>query len=281
MIIAYPVLIFSASTLYPQTLAGFLVLLVINLLHSKETSRIALAGVASGYLCLCVPLLGTIVPFFIFWPWAIGENRPELRRRGIYMACCALVVGIWTGRNYVAFDKFLPISSNSGVNLLLGNSVNTTANSGTNVDISRQIHGGKRLSELEQDRYYIREALQWVLENKLDASWLYFKKAINFFNFRNELRTKTESSLLRSTVMFLSYYTLLILALTRILLRMRYPLDPFEVLLLVLYLWGALVSAMFFTRIRFRLPFDFLLLAFIGSFFGRHGFALWKERVSD
>lgn len=61
--------------------------------------------------------------------------------------------------------------------------------------------------------------------------------------------------------MLVTYYPLLALMLLRLMLRRRVPVSPFEGYLLALYLLGALVQAVFFTRIRFRVPFDLLLIA--------------------
>ena len=47
------------------------------------------------------------------------------------------------------------------------------------------------------------------------------------------------------------------------------PLTALEVLLLVLYVAAGMVYAVFFTRIRFRLPFDWLLIAMDAMFLAR------------
>ncbi len=43
----------------------------------------------------------------------------------------------------------------------------------------------------------------------------------------------------------------------------------FEGLLIMLYFAGAFIHAIFYTRIRYRLPFDFLLIMVAAMFLGR------------
>jgi hypothetical protein len=95
------------------------------------------------------------------------------------------------------------------------------------------------------------------------------RKFINFFNFRNRLYVHSESSTIRDGVMFITYYLLLLLAGLRLYFFRRYPLTMTEGFLYGLYLCGALLGAIFFTRIRFRLPYDTLLIA-IGAIFLGH-----------
>jgi hypothetical protein len=47
--------------------------------------------------------------------------------------------------------------------------------------------------------------------------------------------------------------------------RFSYP----ELLLYLIYFGNAFLSAMVYTRIRYRLPFDFLLIAMVSIFVGR------------
>jgi hypothetical protein len=66
---------------------------------------------------------------------------------------------------------------------------------------------------------------------------------------------------------------LLALTLIRLALSKLMPLTPFEILLASIYLASALVEAVFFTRIRFRVPSDFMLIllgaVFISGLFER------------
>ena len=69
--------------------------------------------------------------------------------------------------------------------------------------------------------------------------------------------------------MFVTYYALLSLVIVRLACFRQVRVEPWEICLLLLYSGFAFVSAIFFTRIRFRLPLDFLLMIVGGHFLGR------------
>jgi len=73
--------------------------------------------------------------------------------------------------------------------------------------------------------------------------------------------------------MFVTYYPLLICLLVRLLLAWRIPLSKTETLLFAIYLVSAFFHALFLPRIRFRLPYDAVLIAHIGIMY-----SLVKER---
>jgi hypothetical protein len=62
-----------------------------------------------------------------------------------------------------------------------------------------------------------------------------------------------------------SYLLLLVLLAWRLIDFRRFPLTPREKLLLIVYVLSAFTSAIFFTRIRHRLPYDYLIIAVIAS----------------
>ncbi len=268
LVVGYPVLFYTAGTLYPQTIAGCLFLTVIYLISQEYNSwGVALIiGFLLGYLVLMIPTFVIVPIVFFVWSWL--NNERNRTRVAAIVAVAFLVVGMWTVRNYAAFRSFVFVSSNSGLNLLLGNSENTTPNAGVNVDISRYTSVGSKLNEIDSDAYYRSKAIEFVRDNKIYAMKLYFLKFINYFNYTNELYVSSESSNLRNIVVFVTYNFILLVVLLRIVAFKCFKISEFEVLLLLLYISHALLSAIFFTRIRFRLPFDFLIIIIAAMFLG-------------
>jgi len=148
----------------------------------------------------------------------------------------------------------------------LGNSENTTPNSGVNVDISKYDAVAGRLDEIARDKYYRDHAIDYIMNNKQQATKLYLLKLINHFNFRNELRTASESSRISDAVMLVTYGFMCFICLFRIVHIKEYSLSRIETVVLLFYVVNALFSAVFFTRIRFRLPFDLLLTIIVARF---------------
>lgn len=269
LVACYPVLFYTAGTLYPQMIGSLLFLVIISLLTSNtKTYRIfLLCGLLFGYLVLTIPIF-----VFILFVFAISFylSKSLIRAKGISVtiAIAFLFVSVWCVRNYVVFNTFVFVSSNGGLNLLLGNSENTTPNAGVNVDISRYVTDAaqQNLDEVVRDRYYRSKAVEFVLSHKMQTVKLYFQKFLNYFNYRNELATKAEAASAKDFLMLVTYGPLLLLFLTRVLLMRLFKPSLFEALLTILYFSSGLLYAMFFTRIRFRLPFDFLLITVVAIF---------------
>ncbi|MGB6122822.1 MAG: hypothetical protein WBG80_13005, partial [Bacteroidota bacterium] len=89
----------------------------------------------------------------------------------------------------------------------------------------------------------------------------------------------------KDAAMLVTYGTLLVFVLLRFLLFRRYQVTDLEKLLFFLYISNAFVQAIFFTRIRLRLPFDFLLISLAAAFVARllkpSDPSLGKARVAE
>lgn len=267
LVLFYPVVFFTAGTLYPQTLASFLFLLACYYLtgDSKRLGNFVLAGLALGYLVLTVPTFIVILPLFGIWYWL---KRDAMAMKGSFLALYFMVavVGVWTVRNYVVFNDFFMVATNSGENLLLGNSENTTPNGGSGVDISSYASRAADMDEVERDRFYRDQALEYMLSHEIETVKLYGLKLLNYFNYRNDLVTESESSSFKDVLMLITYYPILLVSIARLVLYKWSKPNIFEALMMVLYIASALFGALFFTRIRFRIPYDYLLIMMAAVF---------------
>ena len=261
LVIAYPVLFYTAGTLYPQTLGSLLFLVALYFLTKKQRRRIdyILGGLALGYLTLTVPTFAVTVVVIVIWLWV--DSNYKITFDNLLVAIIPfLMFGLWTARNYVALGSFVLMSTNSGENLLVGNSENSVPNGGRTIDISQYEQAAEGLDEVARDRYFLDSALEYIQNHKMRVAKLYVLKVLNYFNFSNTLVTAGEGTTFRDLVMLITYGSLLLLFILRLGLILKYPPTSFEILIITLYLINALVSAIFFTRIRFRLPYDYLLI---------------------
>jgi hypothetical protein len=283
LLLAYPLLGYAASLLYPQVLGCLLLCATTLCLTSEPLSRLrsALAGAIYGYLILAIPSFVLILPIFSAY---VLFRRDLTRLAGfgralLFSSVAVLIVAPWTARNYFDFHTLIPVSANSGLNLFLGNSARTTANSGV-IDadvISLCKRARADMNGIELDRALSLCATDWIRENPGSAAKLYAAKVVNYFNFRNELATKNASSSWSDWLLFATYYPLLSVAAVRLFVIRRFPLSNVEVLIYLLYLGNAFISAIYFTRIRFRIPFDFLLIAVVAGFIATR-WDLWRAR---
>jgi len=272
-VLGYPVLLYVAGTLYPQTLQSFLLITTIWLLSRTRPDASlwvhALPGVTFGLMILTVPLVLPLAPIVLLWQVFSGRSR--IQQAAVTAGMMVLLVGIWTTRNYFALHAFVPLATNGGHNLLSGNSDKTTYDqlSGS-ISLSeattREIAGK---GEVERDRIMAREALRNIRANPGRTLKLYCQKFLYWFAYSNKLASdvviKEGASdvpiSLRDIIMFCVYIPLLGLLVFRLFLVRRFPLSDIEVLLIALYFAAGMVYAIYITRIRYRLPFDWLLIA--------------------
>ena len=272
LVLCFPLFSYTASTLYPQTVGTLLFVSAIFFLvrFPSSSKGTIIAGGLFGFLVLMIPAFLLLLPLFPAYLMIVDRLNadPMFRRALLFLGCAALVVAPWTLRNFLQFKSFIPVSTNTGINLLLGNSPNTKADSGVNVDISNYVEAAEGMDEVQKDNFFKHAAISFVKRDPVAALLLYCRKVVNYFNFRNQLYISSERSSLRDTVMLLTYYPLLLLAVLRLLLYRRFKINPTEAFLFLLYFGNAFLSAIFFTRIRFRIPFDALLIILVALFVG-------------
>jgi glucan phosphoethanolaminetransferase (alkaline phosphatase superfamily) len=281
--IIYPLFFYTAATLYPQTLAAFLFVLAMVMLVCPRRSWAGslVLGAIFGYLILVVPTFLFTLAVVLVVAWRFKFVRvPDGAL--IFLVACALI-GLWTTRNYIQFHEFVPIASNSGANFLIGNCENTIADGGSgNVDTTRYHQEAQQLhlDEFQEDRYYRQAALHWIAQNPGRATVLYLEKAANFFNVYNEYsaQSRAEVTPWRQWVLGVCYGLLLALLLWRLIEMKRFPLTPVEKLFLAVFVLSAFTQAIFFTRIRLRLPYDYLIVAVIAAHLQRR-LAAWLDRA--
>ncbi|WP_431878081.1 glycosyltransferase family 39 protein [Amycolatopsis sacchari] len=268
----YPLLTYTATALYPQVPGLFLLLVTIDCGMSAVETRggrrvadVVVAGLAGGLLVLTVPnfaLSVVLVPVWMAW-----KRRGAWGAAAAVLALAVAVPGAWCVRNALALHAFVPVSTNDGINLLLGNSEHTTAGSGTEVDISRYEQYAKdhHLDEVGINRYFSDSAVDWITEHPGDAAVLYGEKLANTFSFSSDMATSGQGGRTADLVLALTYYPVLLLAVLRVGLARRWPLSRTETLLAVLVVLNFLLQAVFFTRLRFRVPLDGLTVLLAAS----------------
>jgi hypothetical protein len=267
LVLLYPVLTYTATLLYPQTFGAALLLLGIWLLirvdHPSAWS-VALAGVVWGILILTIPTFVFVLGCYVAW---LLWKRRDFRRKVFYFAAPLIVlIGAWTARDYAVFHTFFFASTQSGISLLMGNSENSTMASGAYTDLTKYTAAaGGIMSEMDKDRFYKASAMKWIKEHPGAALRLYALKLVEYFSFTERMSTQdfatqAEQPFWRTLIMLFTYGPLLLLLIARIAVARRYPLSEVEILLAGLYFANAFFAAVFYTRIRYRLPMDWILL---------------------
>lgn len=268
LVALYPVLFYTSAICYPQTLASFLFILVLAQLMSPFRGPVLdmTCGLTFGALILVMPTFAFTLIVVLATAWLLKMIR--WHEGLLIFAAAFLIIGLWTARNAFVFHQFVPIATNSGENLLLGNSEETSPYAGTaNINITHYHLEALALGldEVHEDRYYQKAALHWIEQHPAQAIVLYCEKVLNFFNIWNEYspKNKAEFSPWKQVAMAITYIMLLALLAWRLSDVKRYPLSLMEKLFLIVYVLTAFTTAIFVTRIRYRLPYDYMLIAII------------------
>jgi 4-amino-4-deoxy-L-arabinose transferase-like glycosyltransferase len=270
----YPLFIYTAGTLYSQTMAGVffiwaLVALVACLDAQTGRRRILLAaggGVLFSIGFLTVPTFGASFVGVLIW-MVFVRHRSAVALVVVTVIAAAVLPAAWTLRNAIIFHAFVPVSTNNGVNLLEGNSENTNPTAGNLTDLSRYAAVARQYTdEVERSDYYARAALSWISAHKFRAAVLYLEKTVNYFNPRNDLVTSSQESRVNDVLSFVSYVPLLLLFFGRLARFRVHPIGSVEALLIGLYIGNAFVMAIYYTKVRYRVPLDPLLILVTASF---------------
>jgi hypothetical protein len=253
----YPLFTYTATALYPQIPALLMLLMTLEFgLRARDRWTWAIwSGLAGGFLTITVPSFAPTLALVLI---AIGwRHRKAL---AVLIVAAAIIPVLWCARNALVMHAFIPVSTNNGVNLLLGNNPQATGNSGTSVDVSAYDQRAKdqKLDEVQIDKFYQSEAMSWITANPAEAAGLYVAKVAHNFAYSDTLKTEGQSA--SDLLAALSYYPILGLAVLRVLLWRRFPLHRVDKLCLWAIVLNVLLLAVFFTRIRFRVPLDALTI---------------------
>jgi len=262
-----PVSIYVVGSLYPETMGSAILLtalvaLVASLDSAHPLRLVVTSGMLFGLLIVTIPTFAFVVVLVAVWLAVLKAPRHAVA----VILTALLLPAAWTGRNAAAMHTLAPVSTNGGLNLLLGNSPETGPRSGSTADLSTYFRYAKthHLGEVASDAYFRSSALDWIGAHPARAAVLYLGKTANYFAPFDRLATSSESSPGKDILASIVYLPLLVLLVIRFGRWRRDPPGSAEVLLLSVYLLSAAVQAVFFTRVRFRFPVD-PLLAVIAS----------------
>ncbi len=271
LVLFYPVLFYLAGILAAQTVGTTLFLLILLLVFNNESSpytKYAAVGFLFGCLILMVPSF--LFSLLVVTVWLVFDiPTQKIRKAALTFTVALLIIFSWSIRNYYVFDTFVFISTHTGMVLLDGNSEGTTPNSGSMTDTTKYTDKmPKGLNEVEKDKYLKTKAVEFMLNNKARTIKMYFLKALNYFNYTNEIRGEISSYTKRfkDSIMLITYGSFLLLFIARLFHIKKFRPSSFEVLLISLYLSTPFFIAIFLTRIRYRLPFDLILISMVAAY---------------
>src|ERR1035437_548495 len=215
--------------------SAILLTALVALVASRDSTHplrlVVTSGMLFGLLIVTIPTLAFVVALVAVWLALL-----KARRQAVVVILTALLLpAAWTGRNAAVMHTLAPVSTNGGLNLLLGNSPVTGPRSGVTADLSPYYRYAKahHLGEVASDAYFRSSALHWIGAHPASAAVLYLEKTANYFAPFDRLATASESSPGQDILASIVYLPLLVIRIGR---WRRDPPGSAEVLLLSIYL---------------------------------------------
>lgn len=194
--LAWPLLHYGRELLISALLV-FLVALLLwfwdRTTAASSWRRWLLLGILVGANALAWSSLILLAPLVIVL--AVAEDAPTTRRRVeralLVSAGVLLLVLPVTIRNRAVSGEWVPLASQGGINLWIGNNLEADGISARlpgfsswrneDVDAALAREHGHRLGPSEQDRYFRRKAFAFIRENPASAIGLFARKLYFFF----------------------------------------------------------------------------------------------------
>ena len=311
--IYYEAQLLEPVLLVPLSLGLFL--LIARWQESFRMFHVFLAGLVTGIYALVRPNILLFAPVALLWFWAVARSRKEsrsgqVRVAGLYLAGLLLAVSPATVRNLLAGHDLVLISSNSGVNLYIGNNEAADGVSASGPEtgawtcfeypqivarISRE--QGRPLRHSEVSRLFAQKAARYAANHLSRTVHLTIKKALLFWgpyevsNNKEDEIERSHSRVLRRLVV--RFPMVLSLCITGVIMLLRdvksgrsYPpgaaapvriRTAFFILLFIFSIFASYLP--FFVAGRYRVPVVPALLLF--SSYGLDGLMrlAWAGRI--
>jgi 4-amino-4-deoxy-L-arabinose transferase-like glycosyltransferase len=198
----HPLLVYLTGIIYPECLILFLVavvfVLTIRAAPSRRIEEMVPLALVSGYLVYLRPSLLLFGLAQIAWVWLSYETvRKRFLASIVLVGLIILVIAPWSVRNYLAFNKFVWMSTSGGITLWASN--NPLADGGwiepspatwLGPDPPVDLRGWPGLTETESEARFQTEAVNWIRGHPAEFLSLLPRKIARAWslNFGNEAR---------------------------------------------------------------------------------------------
>lgn len=257
--------IYLTSVLYPQFLGSIWVLILFFVFLKYRNRNLssfgaALFGAFIAFGALLIPML------------LILAILPSLELNKGYKNWLAAILGFiivltpWVARNTITIGKPIIFTSTGWLNFWAGNSEYTTASSGS-YPVYRTDEGKEIISlgEFKSVVEFRKQAFEYIGKHPLRVLTMYPLKFLNFWRFYPKPVTKTKISSTNFKIIYAIFW-LPVLVMSMLYFVVRRKDKSIRVIFFSIFLF-ALGYSIFFTRVRFRMPIEPMLLIFAVAFF--------------
>lgn len=265
----YPLHVYLASTLFPQTLFTLFLALIVYFLFIWRERATVLLNVAIGILfafgALVRPPLLVFMPVALGWGFIAAKQKWLFLKRDLWLILLSFMVVFtpWLYRNYHVLGT-VSLATNGGRNFWLGNNEATTRDSGNGLPLTRQLQRklAAAQTEAEKESIYYGEAFEFIRNQPLRAVKRTLGKLLNFWRFYPDPSSGYKTAPSLSKVLGVIFYTpVILLCLPGVTRGWRNHRQETTLFVLMVASFNLLYAA-FFSTVRFRLPLDPFLILF-------------------
>ncbi len=257
-IAVYPPQVYLATVLYPQLLATLWVMLLFWL-ALRRAGGIDGIGAAGFGMLVAVGVL--VVPMLVLVAAPVSLRLLRRLRAWVFAASGFLILmAPWTARNAVVFGRFIPLSTTGWMNFWAGNCEYTTPTSGSRpIYFTGEGQEISSLGELSASSEFRRRAVDYVLTHPIRTAGMWFLKFLNFWRPYPVPVTPGAAPWWKKALYMVSWLPVFLLSAFAAWRDWRRAEVRLVVASVLLFAAG---YAFFFTRVRFRMPVEPLLLCF-------------------
>ncbi len=184
-----PYLFYLPTQMISETLYLTLLLLAVYLLTRRSVHR--LTSLMGGFGVLGAVILTRanavfLVPVALGWAWqTLSGVGGRWKKMLLLLVCLSLPLVPWWARNAITFDRFIPFSTNGGLNFYLGHNegYRRSPDLSEGVDYAifdRLVRGG--YSEIEADRELYTRGLSYARSRPAETCANLLRKAVVVFS---------------------------------------------------------------------------------------------------
>jgi 4-amino-4-deoxy-L-arabinose transferase-like glycosyltransferase len=173
---------YTSITLSQAAFNTFALLGVALCLRAPKAASLLIGGALLGWATL-TRNQGAALPVLLVIAWLLQRERPQRAKHALLVSAAFIAtLAPWTIRNALAFDAFVPVSNNGGINLYIGNNPSARGrykfspkmDARLNASVVGPRRGGP--NEVVVDRFAARLAWAWMSQQPRAALELWRPK---------------------------------------------------------------------------------------------------------
>jgi len=267
----YPIYVYWVTRAQALTLEIFLLIaLLLLVLRAMKQDRVrdwALAGFGLGLATLSKTIYLILAPAFLLWAWL--WRRPAfprlVRNAAVFGIAAAAAIAPWTIRNAITLHAFVPVSTNGGYGLWIGNNPAATGNiftsdhQGMSAKLSEEMRARLRsASDVEKERIFREAAWAFIRQHPARFVALVPAKLRALWWFDPDM--PSDFPVVREVV-----YVLLLIPALLGMIASRKQWRELSIFYLI-YLTLSAAYSVYYGGARFRYVIEFSLILFAASF---------------